>query len=104
MPVRKAIERATETKHGGSVRIMLALLLVATMAFTMKLYMVQEILVLLLVLAVSTVTIFVFAVAFILLQEGIRRAVLWAKIGVVRLAGLSPQDQQFQRTTIRTPR
>jgi hypothetical protein len=61
--------------------ITLALPLVAAMRFLMKLYMVQEILVVLLLLAVSTVTILAFAVAFVLCHEGICRTALWAKTG-----------------------
>jgi hypothetical protein len=56
------------------------------MGFPMNLYMVQEFLGVLLLLAVSTATILVFAVAFILFQEGTRRAVHWAKTDVIRLA------------------
>jgi hypothetical protein len=57
----------------------------------MRLYEVQEILVVLLLLAASAVTVFVFAVAFILFQEGIRRTLLWAKTRVARLPGLGSQ-------------
>jgi hypothetical protein len=45
----------------------------------MNLYIVQEYLGVLLLLAVLTVIILVLAVAFVLLQEGTRRAMLWAK-------------------------
>jgi hypothetical protein len=62
------------------------------MGFAMNFYTVQEFLVVLFLLAVSTATILVFAVACILFQEGIRRAILWAKTGVMRLAGLSPKS------------
>src|SRR6516162_1993991 len=72
-----------------------ALLLVPAMGFAMKLYIVQEILVVLLILAVPMVIVLIFAVTVILFQEGIRWAVCGAKTGVVRLAGLSPQDHQF---------
>jgi hypothetical protein len=65
---------------------------VTAIGFEMNFYTVQEFLVVLLVLAVSTATILVFAVAFILFQEGIRRAVLLAKTGFIRLAGLSPKS------------
>jgi hypothetical protein len=58
----------------------------------MNLYTVEEFLVVLLLLAVSTATILIFAVAFILFQEGIRRAVLSGRTGVKRLAGLSPKS------------
>jgi hypothetical protein len=60
---------------------MLALLLVAAMWFLTKIYVVQEVLVVLFLLAASMVTILVLAVVFILFQEGIRRAALWARTG-----------------------
>jgi hypothetical protein len=49
------------------------------MGFEMNLYIVQEYLGVLLMLAVSTAIILVFAVAFVIFQEGIRRAMLWGK-------------------------
>jgi hypothetical protein len=72
---------------------MLALLVIAAMRVLTNFYMVQEILVVLLLLAVLMVSILTLAVACILIHEGIRSAVLWAKIGLMRLASLSPQDQ-----------
>ena len=83
--IRSYLESVERQTLGIGVRIMLALLLVAAMGFVGKLYVVQEILVVLLLLAIPTVTVFVFVVAFILLQEGVRRAVLWAKSGVLRV-------------------
>jgi hypothetical protein len=68
------------------------ILLVAGMGLSMRLYSVQEILVVLLLLAASAVTVFVSAVAFILFQEGIRRCLLWAKAGIARLAGFLRTD------------
>jgi hypothetical protein len=85
-----------QTRRFG-VWIMLALLLVAAVRLATRLYMVQEILVVLLLLAVSTVTVLGFAVAVILLQEGIRQAALWGKIGLIRLGNLSPQDHGGHR-------
>jgi hypothetical protein len=58
----------------------------------MNFYTVQEFLAVLLLLAVLMGTILVFAVVFILLQEGIRRAIFWAKTGAIRLAGFSPKS------------
>lgn len=58
----------------------------------MNFYNLQEFLAVLLLLAVLTATILVFAVAFVLFQEGIRRAILWAKTSVVRVVGLSPKS------------
>jgi hypothetical protein len=94
MPDRKSYQQSigAQTRRIG-VCITLALLLVAAVRFLTKLYIVQEILVVLFLLAISTVTILTFAVAFMLLQEGIRRAALWTKIGLIRLAYLSPPQQ-----------
>jgi hypothetical protein len=71
------------------VRIVLALLLLAAMKLALKLYVVQEVLVVLLLAAITMMTILVFAVGFVLFQEGIRRTVLWAKTSVVRPVGLN---------------
>ena len=82
--IRNYRESIEEQALGTGVWIKLALLLVVAMGFVRKLYVVQEILVVLLLLAIPIVTILVFGVAFILIQEGIRRAVLWAKNDAVR--------------------
>jgi len=82
------------------VRILLALPLVAAMGFAIKLYIVQEILVVLILLAVSTVTILTLAVAFILIQAAVRWAVLCAKPVVEWLAGLGPQDQRYKEPMV----
>jgi hypothetical protein len=78
------------------------ILLVAGMGLSMRLYAVQEVLVVLLLLAASAVTVFVSAVAFILFQEGIRRCLLWAKAGVARLAGLGSQDTTVSKNRLRS--
>ena len=52
---------------------------------------VQEILVVLFLVAALITTVFVIAVAFILFPEGIRRAVLWTKIELIRLPKLGQQ-------------
>jgi len=61
------------------------------MGFLMTLYTLEEVLGVLLLLAVSMAAILVLAVACILFQEGIRRAVLWAKTGVMHPARLNPK-------------
>jgi hypothetical protein len=71
------------------VRIVLALLLLAAIKFALRLYVVQEVLVVLLLVAITMMTALVFAVAFVLFQEGIRRTVLWARTSVVPPAGLN---------------
>jgi hypothetical protein len=67
------------------------------MEFAMNLYTMQEFLGVLLVLAAFTGTILAFGIAFVLLQEGIRRAVHQAKTGVVPLQAVSAKDQWFER-------
>lgn len=71
---------------------MSASLLASELGFAMNFYTVQEFLAVLLLLAVLTAIILVFAVGIVLFQEGIRRAVLWAKTSVVRVVGLSPKS------------
>jgi len=57
----------------------------------MILYTAQEFLGVLLVVAISMGTVLILGVLFILCQEGIRRAVRWAKTGAMPPEGLSPQ-------------
>jgi hypothetical protein len=71
------------------VRIVLALLLLAAIKFALRLYVVQEVLVVLLLVAITMMTALVFAVAFVLFQEGIRRTVLWTRTSVVPPAALN---------------
>jgi hypothetical protein len=59
------------------------------MGFEMNLYMMQEFRGVLIALAAATGTILGFGIAFILFQEGIRRAVHGAKAGVIDLKGSS---------------
>jgi len=69
--------------HGGSIadlmrrrrlRIALALLLVALVPFALKQYVVQEYLLALIALVLVSVPVLLVLVAFVLLQEGVRRA------------------------------
>jgi hypothetical protein len=62
-----------------TVRISLTLLFVAAMGFAMKLYLLQEHLVVLLVLAISMGTLLVCAAPVLLFQAGVRCAVVWRK-------------------------
>ncbi len=63
------------------------------MEFEVNRYAVQEFLGVLLLVAVFIGTMLVFGIAFILFQEGIRRAAHGAKTGVIPLKGLSAKDQ-----------
>jgi energy-converting hydrogenase Eha subunit E len=65
---------------------------VTAMGFAMNFYTFQEFLAVMLLLAVLMGTILVFAVVLILFQEGIRRAIFWAKTGVIRPGGFSPKS------------
>jgi hypothetical protein len=69
----------------------LALQLLAALALGKRVYvyMVQEVLVVILLIAMSVAALLLLLVAFVLSQEGIRRAALWMKTGVLRLAKLS---------------
>jgi hypothetical protein len=84
-------------------RIMLAILLLAAWQFAIRFYLTQEIFVVLLLVALSMMVILVIAVAFVLFQEGIRRAILWGKIGFVRLARLSHRHVSPPESIIHPP-
>lgn len=63
----------------------------------MNLYMMQEFLGVLVVVAAAMGTILVFVVAFILFQEGIRRAVHGTKARVIHFKGSSAKDEWLPR-------
>jgi hypothetical protein len=71
------------------VAVMLALQILAALVPGKKVYMLQEILVVMILTAITVAAIWLFLVAFVLFQEGIRRAVLWIKSGIAQLALLS---------------
>jgi hypothetical protein len=86
------------------VAALLAVLLLAALAFGKMVYfMVQEALVVMLLIAITVVALWLFLVAFVLFQEGIRRAVLWTKNGIVRLALLSQRRVGSSEHTIPPP-
>ncbi len=62
----------------------------------MNFYTMQEFLGVLIVLATLTGTILVFGIAFILFQEGVRRAVQGTKTHLTSLRGLNAKDQWQQ--------
>ena len=65
---------------------MLALLLVAVMPFAMKQYVVQEGLVVLIAIVLVFVPVLLVLVAFVLLQDGVRRALRGLNTSLARLA------------------
>jgi hypothetical protein len=69
----------------------LALQLLVVLAIGKKVYMVQEVLVVMLLTAISVAAILLLSVAFVLLQEGIRRAFHSAMTGLLRLTGFAPR-------------
>jgi hypothetical protein len=74
----------------AAVGAALASLLLATWALGKLVYfMAQEAIVAMLLIAILVAVIFLFLVAFVLFQEGIRRAILWTTTGIGRLAKLS---------------
>jgi len=71
--------------------VVLALQLLVVLAIGKKVYMVQEVLVVMLLTAISVAAILLLSVAFVLLQEGIRRASHSAMTGLLRLTGSAPR-------------
>jgi hypothetical protein len=67
------------------------------MEFEMTFYIMQEFLGVLIVLAAATGTILVFVIAFILFQEGIRRALPSAKARIFHPKGSSAKHDWLQR-------
>jgi hypothetical protein len=68
----------------------LALPLVAALALGKIVYfIVQEVLVVMLLTGISVAVVLLLSVVFVLFQEGMRRAALWIKTGILRLAKLS---------------
>jgi len=74
----------------AAVAAVLAMLLLAAWALgKMTYFMAQEAIVVMLLIAILVAVILLFVVAFVLFQEGIRRAILWTTTGIGRLAKLS---------------
>ena len=89
MPQSSYSNRTANLISWIGARILVAALLLGAWQFALKLYLLQEILVVLLLVALSMMGLLVFVVAFVLFQEGVRCAILWGKTGVGRLARLS---------------
>jgi uncharacterized membrane protein len=68
------------------------------MGLEMNLYTMQEFLGVLVVLAAATGTMLVLGIAFILFQEGTRRALHSARARIIHFRGLSAKDEWLQRT------
>ncbi|SRR6266436_2017876 len=74
----------------AAVAVVLALVLLAAWALGKMVYfMAQEAIVVMLLIAILVAVSLLFLVAFILFQEGIRRAILWTTTGIGRLGKLS---------------
>ena len=95
--------------HGGSIadvmrrrglQIALALPLVALMPFAMKQYVVQEFLVVLIAIVVVSVPALLLLVAFVLLQDGVRRAIRGLNTSLARLTVWS--RPHFRASRLRT--
>jgi hypothetical protein len=71
--------------------------LTVLLGFEMNLYMMQEFLAVLLLVAAFIGTMLVFGIAFILFQEGIRRALHGAKARIIHFKGSSAKDEWLQR-------
>ena len=71
--------------------VVLALLLLVVLAIGKRVYMLEEVLVAMLLTAISVAAILLLSVAFVLLQEGIRRAFHSGMTGLLRLTGFAPR-------------
>ena len=74
---------------GLAAVLALQLLVALALGKRVFVYMVQEVLVVILLIAMSVAALLLLLVAFVLSQEGIRRAALCMKTGVLRLAKLN---------------
>ena len=69
--------------------MVLALQLFAALALGKRFYLVQEVFVVMLLIAITVAALLLLLVAFVLVQEGMRRPVLWMKSGMQRIVRLS---------------
>jgi hypothetical protein len=66
---------------------------VTAMQLGLKMYSVEESILVLLFVAAAVVTVLFLLIAFVLLQEGVRRGLLWLKARFVPTMALSDRDE-----------
>ena len=84
----------------GAAQIVTGLLVLIAAGSTLKLYIVQELIVGLLLVAITVTTVFTLTVAFVLFQEGIRRTISRGKNGFASLARLTPHHNGSQNPMV----
>lgn len=84
-------------------RPLFALLVLAAAAFTLKLYIVQELIAGLLFVAIAVTTVLALTVAFVLCQEGILRILLWARNAFAPLSRIAPHQNGSQDPIVSGP-
>jgi len=86
----------TRQIRGGVARFVLILLMLAAGGATLKLYIVQELIVGFFFVAITVTTLFALTVAFVLCQEGILHTVFWAKNTFAALGRFVPHQNGCQ--------
>ena len=95
LPLNSSTNAQTRQIRGAVARIVITLLVLAAAGFTVKLYVVQELIAGLLLVAIAVMTVFVLSVGFLLFQEGIRRALLWRKSRVTPINSFVPHQDGY---------
>jgi len=95
LPLDSSTNAQTRQVRGAVACIVLTLLVLAAAGFTVEFYVVQELIAGLLLVATAVTTVFVFSVAFLVLQEGIRRALLWRKSRVAPISSFAPHENGY---------
>jgi len=66
---------------------------ITAVQFGLKMYSVEESILVLLFVAAAVVAVLLLLIAFVLLQEGVRRGLLWVKARVVPIIGFSDRHE-----------
>jgi hypothetical protein len=82
----RSLDRTERQTNRTLRQILFALVFAGLIGFFIRIYVVQEFLVMISVLALLTAAIFLFVVAIFLFYSGLRKLALWSKPGLARLA------------------
>jgi hypothetical protein len=74
---------------------------ITAVQFGLKMYSVEESILVLLFVAAAVVTALLLLIAFVLLQEGVRRGLLWVKARAVPIIGISDRDEAIGHPPLR---
>jgi uncharacterized membrane protein len=82
----RSLDRTERQTNRTLRQILFALVFAGLIGFFIRIYVVQEFLVMISVLALLTAAIFLFVVAIFLFYSGLRKLALWSKPRLARLA------------------